>query len=304
MCSPRTSRRGHRIVRTRADLGRGAVHGARASGQRRRRARFPRGLPGLRSRSRRMPPAWGEGPALHAHQIVLEVLSETGGFGLLLWLAGVALAWRAWRFADEAARERARPAMLALAVDGVPVQHPPGVLFDVLGRADACCWRRCTPAACWRVRPITRTETSCWGGKWQRRRSGLLARRSRLLARRSRAACTQIKTAPDQFQAAHEQIKNCSRSGQNCARPVPSCSHAGSSCSRAGQTCSRPGQSCNDGEKSGNDAGWTCARLTLRDSVDESSDAGPGEAPGRVDCYASAQDAARGRPEPCPRAGA
>ena len=36
--------------------------------------------------------AWGEGPALHAHQIVLEVLSETGGFGLLLWLAGVALA--------------------------------------------------------------------------------------------------------------------------------------------------------------------------------------------------------------------
>ena len=27
--------------------------------------------------------AWGEGPALHAHQLVLEVLSETGGFGLL-----------------------------------------------------------------------------------------------------------------------------------------------------------------------------------------------------------------------------
>ena len=60
------------------------------------------------------PPAWGSGPALHAHQLVLEVLSETGGFGLLMWLAGVALAWRAWRFADEAAREAARPAMLAL----------------------------------------------------------------------------------------------------------------------------------------------------------------------------------------------
>ena len=41
-------------------------------------------------------------------------------FGLLLWLAGVALAWRAWRFADEAARERARPAMLALAVTVFP----------------------------------------------------------------------------------------------------------------------------------------------------------------------------------------
>jgi O-antigen ligase len=65
-------------------------------------------------------PAWGEGPALHAHQIVLEVLSETGVFGLLLWIAGVALAWRAWRYADEAAREQARPAMLALAVTVFP----------------------------------------------------------------------------------------------------------------------------------------------------------------------------------------
>ncbi|QDH69090.1 O-antigen ligase family protein [Marilutibacter alkalisoli] len=64
--------------------------------------------------------AWGEGPAFHAHQIVLEVLSETGGFGLLLWLAGAALAWRAWRFADVEARERARPAMLALAVTVFP----------------------------------------------------------------------------------------------------------------------------------------------------------------------------------------
>lgn len=66
------------------------------------------------------PPAWGEGPALHAHQVVLEVLSETGGFGLLLWLAGAALAWRAWRYADAAARERARPAMLALVVTVFP----------------------------------------------------------------------------------------------------------------------------------------------------------------------------------------
>lgn len=65
--------------------------------------------------------AWGEGPALHAHQIVLEVLSETGGFGLLLWLAGVALAWRAWRFTDADAHERARPAMLALAVTVFPL---------------------------------------------------------------------------------------------------------------------------------------------------------------------------------------
>lgn len=67
------------------------------------------------------PPAWGAGPALHAHQLVLEVLSETGGFGLLMWLAGVALAWRAWRFADEAARDAARPAMLALVATLFPI---------------------------------------------------------------------------------------------------------------------------------------------------------------------------------------
>lgn len=65
-------------------------------------------------------PAWGEGPALHAHQLVLEVLSETGIIGLLLWLAGVALAWRAWRYATPEAKERARPAMLALAVTVFP----------------------------------------------------------------------------------------------------------------------------------------------------------------------------------------
>ncbi|CAN5674165.1 O-antigen ligase [soil metagenome] len=65
-------------------------------------------------------PAWGAGPALHAHQIVLEVLSETGVVGLLLWLSGVALAWRAWRFAGVDARDRARPAMQALVVTVFP----------------------------------------------------------------------------------------------------------------------------------------------------------------------------------------
>ena len=65
--------------------------------------------------------AWGEGAALHAHQLVLEILSETGGIGLLLWLAGAALAWRAWRYADPVARDRARPAMVALAVTVFPL---------------------------------------------------------------------------------------------------------------------------------------------------------------------------------------
>lgn len=66
-------------------------------------------------------PAWGQGPALHAHQLVLEVISETGIIGLLLWLAGAALAWRAWRYAAPQAKERARPAMLALAVTVFPL---------------------------------------------------------------------------------------------------------------------------------------------------------------------------------------
>lgn len=63
---------------------------------------------------------WGYEPGRHAHQIVLEILSETGVIGLLLWLAGAALAFRAWRYASLQARDRARPAMLALAVTVFP----------------------------------------------------------------------------------------------------------------------------------------------------------------------------------------
>ena len=64
---------------------------------------------------------WGRPGAFHAHQIVLEVLSETGVVGLLLWLAALALALRAWRYADAAARQRAGPAALALAVTVFPL---------------------------------------------------------------------------------------------------------------------------------------------------------------------------------------
>jgi O-antigen ligase len=64
--------------------------------------------------------AWGAGPALHAHQLVLEILSETGVIGLLLWLSAAAMARRAWRYAEPAAREAAYPAMLALAVTVFP----------------------------------------------------------------------------------------------------------------------------------------------------------------------------------------
>ena len=52
--------------------------------------------------------------ASHAHQIVLEILSETGALGLLFWLAGVWLALRAWLRADPLARSRALAPGLAL----------------------------------------------------------------------------------------------------------------------------------------------------------------------------------------------
>jgi len=63
----------------------------------------------------------GQTGALHAHQIVLEILSETGLAGLLLWLMGAALALRGWRWASAQARERAAIPGLALAVMVFPL---------------------------------------------------------------------------------------------------------------------------------------------------------------------------------------
>ena len=57
----------------------------------------------------------GEG-ACHAHQLVLEVLSETGAVGLALWLAAAVFALRRWRAVGPAARSRAFPATVALGV--------------------------------------------------------------------------------------------------------------------------------------------------------------------------------------------
>ena len=63
----------------------------------------------------------GQGGALHAHQIVLEVLSETGAIGLGLWLMGAALAVRAWRWALPDARRRAAVPAIAVAVTAFPL---------------------------------------------------------------------------------------------------------------------------------------------------------------------------------------
>jgi O-antigen ligase len=60
--------------------------------------------------------ASGEGAA-HAHQIALEVVSETGVIGLILWIAGAIGAIGAWRRANANTRERAlAPAMALLAM--------------------------------------------------------------------------------------------------------------------------------------------------------------------------------------------
>ena len=59
--------------------------------------------------------------ASHAHQIVLEVLSESGVVGLLLWLFGAALATRAWLRADVVAREQALAPALALVAMTFPI---------------------------------------------------------------------------------------------------------------------------------------------------------------------------------------
>jgi O-antigen ligase len=63
----------------------------------------------------------GQGGALHAHQIVLEVLSETGAIGLGLGLMGAALAVRAWRWALPDARRRAAVPAIALAATAFPL---------------------------------------------------------------------------------------------------------------------------------------------------------------------------------------
>ncbi|MEO7325318.1 MAG: O-antigen ligase family protein [Dokdonella sp.] len=59
--------------------------------------------------------------ASHAHQIVLEILSETGVVGLAFWLAGTWLALRAWTRAAVQARARALAPALALIAMCFPI---------------------------------------------------------------------------------------------------------------------------------------------------------------------------------------
>lgn len=62
-----------------------------------------------------------QGGAMHPHQLVLEIASETGAIGIAGWLAGVLLLVRAWRAAGVQARARAWPPLLALAAMCFPL---------------------------------------------------------------------------------------------------------------------------------------------------------------------------------------
>jgi O-antigen ligase len=63
----------------------------------------------------------GDEGAFHAHNLLLEVLSETGVIGLLFWIAGATIALRAWRRASPDTRARAFAPGLALAAMAFPL---------------------------------------------------------------------------------------------------------------------------------------------------------------------------------------
>ncbi len=54
--------------------------------------------------------------ASHPHQLLLEVATNAGTLGLVIWFAGAWLAWRRWREVGAAARRTAFPVTVALAV--------------------------------------------------------------------------------------------------------------------------------------------------------------------------------------------
>ena len=62
----------------------------------------------------------GEG-ACHAHQLLLEILTETGALGLVLWFAATCVAIRHWWTCAPAARTRAFPVTVALSAMLFPI---------------------------------------------------------------------------------------------------------------------------------------------------------------------------------------
>ncbi|WP_321167741.1 O-antigen ligase [Alkalisalibacterium limincola] len=97
--------------------------------------------------------------AFHAHQLVLELLSETGVIGLLLWLVAAAMVLRAWRWAGPEARMASRcrpwrwPSRCFRSTPTWPSIRPSGAVWP-------CCWPRCAWAA-W-GRPSTSATRKRW----------------------------------------------------------------------------------------------------------------------------------------------
>ena len=100
-----------RISIWRAALAMGAAHPATGVGVRGFRHDYPEHAG---PHDRFVAESGGATGAAHAHQVVLEVFSETGVAGLLLWTLGAACALRAWSRADAQARDRARAPALSL----------------------------------------------------------------------------------------------------------------------------------------------------------------------------------------------
>ena len=87
--------------------------------------------------------------ATHAHNIVLEVMADTGGIGLAGLIIGFVLAWRAWRGMLPANQQEAFPYVLALVLILFPLNSPFAIygtytssLIWVLMGLAAAAWRR------------------------------------------------------------------------------------------------------------------------------------------------------------------
>jgi len=87
--------------------------------------------------------------ATHAHNIVLEVMADTGGIGIAGLIIGFVLAWRAWRRMLPANQQEAFPYMLALVLILFPLNshfaiygtYTSSLIWMLMGLA-AAAWRR------------------------------------------------------------------------------------------------------------------------------------------------------------------
>ena len=87
--------------------------------------------------------------ATHAHNIVLEVMADTGGIGIAGLIIGFVLAWRAWRKMLPANQQEAFPYVLALVLILFPLNshfaiygtYTSSLIWMLMGLATAA-WRR------------------------------------------------------------------------------------------------------------------------------------------------------------------